>query len=113
MATRTCRVCRERRATLCDSCGPHQAAPELRPKVDHRAGLREIEDKAQGIMRAIDEQLPPGWGAVLLFSTHGSKGYASYVSTLDRSSMPTFLRECATMVEERSDRPPGRLGVEN
>ena len=64
-------------------------------------------------MAAIESRLPPGWGAVVLFAQHGQKGYASYVSSLDRSSIPTFLRECATMIEERSDKAPGRLGFEN
>ena len=109
---RRCRICRERTATLCDTCGPHQSAPELRRKGD-RAGLRQVEDSAQAMMAAIQSKLPPGWGAVVLFSQHGQKGYASYVSSLDRSSMPTFLRECATMIEERSDKAPGRLGFEN
>jgi len=112
VSSRACKVCRERKASICASCAPHQSAPELRARGD-RDGLRYVEQQAQGIMRAIEERLPPGWGAVLLFSQYGEKGYASFVSTVDRTALPTFLRECAALVEERSDRPPGRLGEEH
>lgn len=112
MSNRACRICGERRAVFCASCGPHQSAPDLKARGD-REGLRAVEDQAQSLMAAIESTLPSGWGAVVLFAQHGQKGYASYVSSLDRSAIPTFLRECATMIEERSDKAPGRLGFEN
>lgn len=111
MSSRTCRICKQRPARLCDSCGPHQSAPELKQKPD--VGLRKSEKEAGRMIAAIDSALPPGWGAVLLIASHGSKGFSTYASTLDRSSVPTLLRESAAQIEEGSDRPPGRLGAEN
>lgn len=112
MAQRTCRICRQRRATLCDSCGPHQSAPDLRSRGDV-PGLRAIEEKAQAVMAAVDSVTPPGWGVVIFWAQYGQKGYASYVSTMDRTQLPAALREFATQIEERSDRVPGVLGEES
>jgi hypothetical protein len=107
-----CKICKTAPACFCKKCGPHQAAPEL-VRRDDIGGLAQVEERAREIMREIDSKLPPGWGAMLLFAQFGHQGYSTYISTMDRSTMPTFLRETATMIEERSDEAPGVLGRTN
>lgn len=114
MSKTKCRVCKLTKATLCNTCGPNLAAEVLTHSAKYdRPGLRQVEARARDMMAVIDSQLPPGWGAVIFFTQLGQKGYASYVSTVGRSALPTALREFAALIEERSDRAPGQLGVEN
>jgi len=67
------------------------------------AKLEEAERQAARIGKLVGDQMPPGWGFLLLLTEYGGEGAMTYVANCHRSSIPQLCRELAFKLEDNRD----------
>ena len=68
-----------------------------------RATLEEAEIKCRDIARKIKSEMPKHWGFLLILTSHGEKGFSTYLSSVERECAVSLLRETADSIEERKE----------
>lgn len=68
-----------------------------------RASLEEAEVAVRRVGRTIGDQMPKGWGFVLVMASHGEDGFATYLSNMEREGTVKLLREMADKVDRGTE----------
>lgn len=64
-----------------------------------RYPVESAERVMQDIARNVEERIPHGYGFVVLLTSFGENGFASWVGNIGRENLPKALREWADTVE--------------
>ena len=68
---------------------------------EKREPLERAETRIQEMGRELKKMLPNGWEFVIVLASRGDKGVSTYISTIERKSAVSLMKETAEQIEKR------------
>ncbi len=68
---------------------------------EKREPLERAEIRIQEMGRELKKMLPKGWHFVIILASQGEKGFSTYISTIERKSAVSLMKETAEQIEKK------------